>query len=63
MENSEVIREVETMKLIKNTKGNNWEIKTIQGKTADGDEEWVKRMVNLNARMEQEFGSTLSLEK
>jgi hypothetical protein len=61
--NTEIIREVETMKLTKNTKANNWEVKMIKGMPIEGDKDWVKRMVEMQKMLENEFGDTLSLEK
>jgi len=57
---TEVIRECDTFKIIKNTKGFNWEIKLIQKKDQT-DEEWFARMDKLNKIAEQKYGSELEI--
>jgi len=45
----------EAIKLTKNTKGMNWDIKVFpQG---DSDDDWLNRLERLNLEMERRFGN------
>ena len=46
----------DSVKLVKNTKGFNWEIK-LRGSPVFGDEE-LKRLNELNDKLEQKYGKT-----
>tara|TARA_R100000789_G_C2942951_1_gene132644 strand:- start:74 stop:271 length:198 start_codon:yes stop_codon:yes gene_type:complete len=51
---SELIKEIETLKLIKNSRGFGWEIKIFN----EGDtDKWLARLEKINDTMLEKFGS------
>jgi len=55
IEPSELVKEIETLKLIKNSRGFGWEIKIFCPKSGN-DEEWLKRLEHINNVMLEKYG-------
>jgi hypothetical protein len=57
MDEEPIIEQKESIKLIKNTKGYNWEIKVFPRHFAmSSDENWLDRIQKLNEEMKKRFG-------
>ena len=52
--------DVETIKLIKNSRGWNWELKILKG--SDTDEKWVLRLSKINEDIEKRWGKEPIIE-
>ena len=56
---NELIEQRESLKLIKNSRGYNWEIKLIPGSFGhETQEQHVDRLIKINNKMVLEFGSS-----
>lgn len=61
-ENKEQVEQKESVKLIKNTKGYNWEIRVLRIAT-ETDEEYLNRLKQLNNTLEQWYLNESKIEQ